>query len=281
MDLKQKIEEIKLNSIDITIDSEISEQLPIGESKFGGQPDLPKGFKWYYFKGLSPFTDEIAERPLSFLAQINCEEVKKYDLDNRLPSKGMLYFFYELETMVWGFDPKDRGSAKVYYYDGEIEELVRTDFPEDMDQEFRLPEVKMFFDSKYNAPTFDEMFNDYQNEAWEEYYKILDKSGYMMTGDNSSKLLGYADNIQGDMLTQCQLVTNGIYCGESTSYESPDAKELEKSREQWKLLLQLDTITTNHFELMFGDFGRIYYYIKDEDLKNKNFENTWLVLQCS
>ena len=34
------------------------------------------------------------------------------------------------------------------------------------------------------------------------------------------------------------------------------------------------------FELMFGDCGRIYFYIRKEDLRNRNFENVWLSLQC-
>ncbi|KMV74442.1 hypothetical protein FSCG_02162 [Fusobacterium vincentii 4_1_13] len=31
---------------------------------------------------------------------------------------------------------------------------------------------------------------------------------------------------------------------------------------------------------MFGDCGYIYFWIKKEDLKSKNFDNVWLILQC-
>lgn len=280
MNLKQTIDEIKLNSIAIGFDTKKSKSLPLGVSKFGGCPDLPRGFRWYHFKGKSPFTDEVKERPLSFLAQINCGEVKKYDLDNRLPGTGMLYFFYELESMSWGFDPQDKGCAKVYYYDGDISDLVRTNFPNDMEEDFKMPEIELSFNSKYNAPCFEELFDDYQSNSWEEYDNLLEESGYIIVEDNSSKLLGYSDNIQGDMLLECELVTNGLYCGDSTGYNSLKAKELEQNKNQWKLLFQLDTVATDNFELMFGDCGRIYYFIKEEDLKNRNFDNTWLILQC-
>lgn len=280
MNLNEEIEEIKLNSITIGFDTNEPKSLPIGVSKFGGCPDLPKGFQWYYFKGESPFTDEIKDRPLSFLAQINCSEAKKYDLDNRLPSTGILYFFYELESMVWGFDPQDKGGAKVYYYNGDLSELVRTDFPKDMEQDFMMPEIKLSFGAQYNVPSFEELFDDYQSNSWEDYDDFLEKSGYMINAENSSKLLGYSDTIQGDMLLQCELVTNGLYCGDTTAYNSPKRKELEKNKNQWKLLFQLDTVSTDNFELMFGDCGRIYYFIKEEDLKNKSFDNTWLILQC-
>ena len=33
-------------------------------------------------------------------------------------------------------------------------------------------------------------------------------------------------------------------------------------------------------EIMFGDAGTIYFYIKEDDLKNCNFDNIWCILQC-
>ncbi|MCI6583120.1 MAG: YwqG family protein [Oscillospiraceae bacterium] len=34
------------------------------------------------------------------------------------------------------------------------------------------------------------------------------------------------------------------------------------------------------YELMFGDCGHIYFWIRKSDLKNRDFDNIWLVLQC-
>ena len=31
---------------------------------------------------------------------------------------------------------------------------------------------------------------------------------------------------------------------------------------------------------MFGDCGRIYFYIRREDLLARRFDRAWLVLQC-
>ena len=50
--------------------------------------------------------------------------------------------------------------------------------------------------------------------------------------------------------------------------------------QEWILLFQMDTVEKDGFELMFGDCGRIYFYIRKEDLRNRNFENVWLSLQC-
>lgn len=278
MDYIEVAKKIKLNSIEISFDVENTEKIPVGASKFGGHPDLPEGFKWYYFNGKSPFDDCTKNRPLSFLAQINCEEVKKYDLDNRLPNTGILYFFYELETMSWGFDPNDKGSARVYYYDGDISKLVRTDYPEDMPREYKLPSIKLAFESKENVPDYEEICNELNMDEWGKYNDFKYKDN--IVSDDLTKLLGYADSIQGAMTNQCEAVSRKIYCGEKVDITPKEEEEIEEHKNEWKLFFQLGTVSKGKFELMFGDCGKIYFYIREADLKNKNFENVWPILQC-
>ena len=257
MNLKKIVDKVKLNSISLRFEKEYSYDLPIGASKVGGHPDLPTDFHWYYFESKSMITDETRSRPLSFLAQINCKDVKEYDMDNRLPDCGILYFFYELESMVWGFDPKDKGCAKVFYYNGDLSGLKRTNFPNDLSPDLILPEIRLSFEAKYNAPSYEELFNDSNIRLCDKYSEFIENSEYN-TDDNTTKLLGYADVIQNEMLLECELVTNGVYCGDNTGYKTPLRKELEQNRNQWKLLFQLDTVEKDDFELMFGDCGRIY-----------------------
>ena len=52
------------------------------------------------------------------------------------------------------------------------------------------------------------------------------------------------------------------------------------SVEGWQLLFQLDTVESGGFELMFGDCGRIYFYIRNEDLAARRFDRVWLIQQC-
>lgn len=54
----------------------------------------------------------------------------------------------------------------------------------------------------------------------------------------------------------------------------------ESARDRWMLLFQLDIVENDDFELMFGDCGHIYFYITKEDLSERKFDNTWLILQC-
>lgn len=282
MDFDTMLDALQRNSIIVDYEASDGKELPVGCSKLGGKPDLPSDFEWYYFKGES--YDGITEnRPLSFLAQINCAEAKALDQDDLLPSGGMLYFFYELETMTWGFDPKDKGSARVYYYPGDIQDLQRTEFPEDLSDEYKLPEMAIRFSQQKDWPDYEE-FVEWHNEvgydAWEAYDKVLQAKGAGEPG-LVTKLLGYADLVQGGMLLQCEEVANGIYTGDNPDI-APD--KLEKYKEdcvQWRLLFQMDSIQDEAYEILWGDFGRIYFYIREDDLRNLNFEDCWLILQCT
>lgn len=250
-----------------------------GGSKIGGQPDLPVDFVWPYFKGES-FEGITDNRPLSFLAQINCAEVAQYDTDHQLPEKGMLYFFYDLETMRWGFDPADKGCSKVFYC--EDAELVSTALPESLSESGKLPQLAIRFSSVAEVPDADEFemrFGEDITDHPEDY------SEYMMLGMKEEdaichKLLGFADSIQGMMIEECEMVAKGYYCGNAVKITTTDRLIIQKDCKNWNLLFQLDTIEKDDFQLMFGDCGRIYFYIRDEDLKAKRFEDTWLILQC-
>ena len=283
---KNMLETSKRNAILINYsEDENREKLPKGTSKIGGKPDLPKDFQWFYYKG-EDYKKRVENRPLSFLMQINCEEVHKYDEESLLPKKGMLYFFYELFTMTWGFSPQDRGSAKVFYYDGEIKDLISTDFPENIEKDCIIPESKIDFESM-NDYTID--FLDYydvddsdeeMDRKEKEFEKDLEELGYKI---DTTKLLGHPELIQGEYWEECEGVARkNIYYGSAPiKYGSDDIKKaIKENAKDWILLMQVSELEIGDYGLYFGDCGKIYFNIRKEDLKNKNFDNVWLILQC-
>lgn len=283
---KNMLETSKRNAILINYsEDENKEKLPKGTSKIGGKPDLPKDFQWFYYNG-EDYKKIVENRPLSFLMQINCEEVHKYDKESLLPEKGMLYFFYELFTMTWGFSPQDRGSAKVFYYDGEIEDLVPADFPEDMEKDCIIPESKINFESMNDYPID---FLDYYDDddsieetrrKEKEFEKELEELGYKA---DTTKLLGHPELIQGEYWEECEGVAGkNIYYGSAPiKYGSDEVKKsIKENAKDWILLMQMSELEIGDYGLYFGDSGKIYFNIRKEDLKNKNFDNVWLILQC-
>ena len=124
-----------------------------GSSKIGGKPYLPADFEWPTYTDSS---DNVT-RPLSFFCQINLAEVKSFDKDGALPDRGTLYFFYECESMKWGFDPTDDGAARVFFFDTTgLLRCVPLDIPSDIAEEYVIPEIALEFEARNSYPKFEE-----------------------------------------------------------------------------------------------------------------------------
>ena len=90
---------------------------------------------------------------------------------------------------------------------------------------------------------------------------------------------GYPDPVQGDEMEQeCQLASNGIYCGDASASADPRTAELLAKAADWTLLLQIDT--DDDIDMMWGDCGTLYFWIRRDDLRRANFDDVWMVLQC-
>lgn len=279
MDLKNKLKKTLRNSVRLTIEGEAENKT--AATRFGGKPDVPENFSWYCYEG-EDCEGNIKKRPLSFIAQFNLADISKYDTENLLPKTGLLSFFYEAETAPWGFDPKDRGCARVCYFE-DTEKLAPMDFPSDLREDLRFPAIGIKAKSEDSYQDYPDFLlqRDKLLECWDDYDRAA-KGLKINIPENSSKLLGWADIIQSNMTKECELVSRGYYLGGDLSGVTPrDMQEAEQSSlKDWLLLFQLDTVEKDGFELMFGDCGRIYYYIRKEELEARNFDNVWLISQC-
>ena len=125
-----------MNGIDLTF-SEEKKKLPLGASKFLGNPDVWDGFEW------PQFTENGESYDLTFMGQINCAEAAPFDQGNVLPKTGMLYFFYDMDEMPQ--ESFDKNAARVIHHDGDLSslrEMLRCDH-EGHDMSFR--ELKIQF----------------------------------------------------------------------------------------------------------------------------------------
>ena len=119
---------------------------------------------------------------------------------------------------------------------------------------------------------------EYGTPAYEAYLSLRDELADG-TGSPHHHLFGHPQLIQNPMELECQLASNGIYCGNSAGYQSEEAKRLEAAAADWRLLLQIDTDEEGP-GWMWGDVGRIYFWIKKQDLATRRFTDVWLIFQC-
>ena len=257
--------------------------LAVGASKFGGRPDVPADFVWPVFETKTWEDDQVRARPLAFLAQFDCAQLAPLDKEGLLPHAGLLSFFYELDSQRWGYDPKDLGCARVFWFEGP---LAAAEFPSELDEAFRLPELAAKLSQAADAPDFQDACPALEYAFTANDYRCFDQARRELGMDypaNRSQLLGWPDLIQNNMTLQCELISRGYYLGgswEEVPMEERAALRTPSVRD-WQLLFQLDTVEHGDFELMFGDCGRIYFYIRREDLAQRRFDRVWLIQQCS
>ena len=138
------------NSIRLTIGGQ--PDTGVGAGRFGGVPDVPADFTWPVFETATYDDDDVKPRPLAFLAQVCCAALAPYDTDGLLPKTGVLSFFYELGSQRWGYDPADRGCARVFWFP-ETAELSPAAFPEELPAEYRLPALGVLLSAEASYPS--------------------------------------------------------------------------------------------------------------------------------
>lgn len=192
-----------------------------------------------------------------------------------MPKTGALLFFYDAEEQPWGYDPEDKGGAQVIYSKVPLSACALRAFPRDLDEELRFrglsltvsPQISLNYVIGELRPTEEEV------QALQEL--LLDDE------DCVYRMGGYADQLQAtDPYLEAQLVSNGLYCGDGSGYREGKKLGLEEGSANWRLLLQVDTDSRTGMCWGDGD-GRIFYMIRESDLRHRNFADVWLILQCT
>ena len=76
-------------------------------SKWWGDPDMPENMQYPTIQAKED--GETFDYPLTFLCQINCEDIATFDPDGKLPHEGMLYFFAALDKWLGYDSPTENG----------------------------------------------------------------------------------------------------------------------------------------------------------------------------
>lgn len=251
--LQDAIIERLLPAIALSAEPTDDAEIAVGASKFGGAPDVPDGFEW-------PIWDE---RPLSFVAQINLDELAPFDIEDKLPSSGVLSFFYfmmnEDEWPCGEIEEKD--GWRVFHF---AEALTRVSLPKKARVEDRLATATLAPRAVWSAPKHPYYVNGEQWNGWpDEEADAWFKMNETFETGAQHLMLGHPHNIQDDARAEAANTR------EDGSFDDFD---------DWHLLLQM--ATDDEIGWMWGDMGAMFYLMHRDDLAKREWDKCWLIAQC-
>jgi uncharacterized protein YwqG len=242
--------------------------IAVGGTRFGGEPDLPAGAAWPRWR----------ERPLIFVGQIALAELAGSTVASLLPRAGLLSFWYAGSVDAWGLDPDEAGASRVTFVAPGVP-LQTTAAPPGIPDEGPLAPCTWATREELTLPPWESATAAAWGLTRKQLDHYLELQGLLGIGEGMTihRLLGHPDPVQGDMQIECQLATNGVVHGNGV--DDPRGAALEPGATDWRLLLQVDT--DDDLGSDWGDTGRVYFWIREQDLAAGRFERAWHVMQCS
>jgi uncharacterized protein YwqG len=217
--------------------------------------------------------------PLTYLGQIAMDELPPVGGKTNLPRTGILYFFYDLINCPPGWRHSSKGGWRSIYLDvdrNEIETFNDYEAPELTFLHCSLTfEVRHFLcEPEYNPVRIEQM----SDQDFVRVCRELRKSFPLLSSRDSHnvrhKLLGFPDPLQDfDMERTCHLISQGL------EQEWEYSEEIEDGANDWQLLAQIDCDEKLDWE--FGDMGRLFFWIKQQDLEQQDFSNVWFQFECA
>lgn len=147
---------------------------------------------------------------------------------------------------------------QVLYSDAPTSQLKRTDFPETLSAESRLLERSINLHKINSLPLDEDLMNMNVGHSYSDYEEL----------ESAYKLLEYVPADEAGFI------------GTMFGYAIPIQDSVIDDLENEVLLLQLFSFQSTDCQLMFGDWGYIYFTISKKDLIAKKFNEVKFHLQC-
>jgi uncharacterized protein YwqG/uncharacterized membrane protein YhaH (DUF805 family) len=232
-------------------------------SKLGGDPELPAGTAW-------PSNER---GPLSFLAQVDLAQVHAGGGPDWLPQTGALYVFAEADG--GGGD----GRAAVVLHVGELSKAQATPPPPGLPTfGARFEERRVSLQTFTSLPSLDSLGVDVRELDVEddELDELSDLPMAEFPEVPLHRLGGHPNEIQESrMALECELGSRGLDTG--TILEGEVDPKLLRASKSWRLLFQIDS--DPGIEMMWGDTGMLYIFVREADARAGDFSKTWLISQ--
>lgn len=308
-----KIIGIKRSSIRITTSFVATGNVSIGESKFGGCPDLPSITSWPrgvlnvpeptpQFKQTYPnyaYLPPDGSFFLPFLAQINLSAIAEYDVEQLLPKDGMLYFFFNssgypsdtglssgirdgihsFEYNYYGLNSPERW--RVIYIPKTELNLERKQTPSDIPQREVYGTQQLEFSQEWTIPPNPTCFvsdDEYQIPSRlrlqsHEARVYGNLHYYHRMSIPIHQMLGYGDDIQEFGMERSYLDVRATLFPELPPFDQLPMDAQLDELTQLRLLLQIGAQNNGMY---FGRSGRLFFYMREIELRRRDFSKVWI-----
>jgi uncharacterized protein YwqG/predicted DNA-binding WGR domain protein len=265
-----------LQRLSLRITTAPAKETAVGISKLGGRPDLPAGISWP--------TGKVAgrEMALPFIAQFDVAMLWRSYVGigaiGLLPTSGMLYFFYN--TADYGADYLAPENWRVIYHSSRSN-LAPSEPPLPLPPllDYRAREVR--FQTEVTLPNIETCYiggpgNNHAKvelteEEWDAYADLCDK---LRANQNIHQMFGHADDAQPYALENSYESVRDVFFADGRPFKSLTPKEQNEEFHQGRLLLQVDE--EKSIKMQFGRGGRLYFFIREQDLKARDFSKVWV-----
>lgn len=248
------------------------DEVPRGMSRLGGAPEAAAGTEWPRRGG----------RPLTFVAQLDLSELVGLPGLHELPPTGLLSFFYDNRTQPRGLDRTDVDAGRVVYTGGETTALEPLAPPPDAEEAGHFPACLLVAHPTVTLPPVGAravVALELDGPELNAYYDLLLAQSPTKSHGTLHQLMGHPAVFGGDLALLCQLASNGVACRLPGALESSRAQELAPGADAWRLLLQVDS--DERADMQWGSDGRLYFWIQETRLAERDFGGAWAILQSS
>ena len=163
----------------IKLTLEKTERILFCGSKWWGDPDMPENMQYPTMEVKEE--GETFDYPLTFICQINCEDISPFDKEGRFPHEGMLYFFAAIDDYI-GYEspvqnpvgewPKGRLVVK-YAKSINFETFQTCMLVGDEDEQLTEPELTITFSECEDSEIGIKMFAGCDDENYPDHVSLL------------------------------------------------------------------------------------------------------------
>ena len=235
----------------------------IGESRFGGTPDVPADWNWP--------ENEDGEK-LAFLLQINLSELPVF-AENPLPARGLLSFFLGIDEPA-----TDVGNHIFLFEDDTLQTAIVPDEDEFADDAYLdLPARGLKFSLRADVPhwatdDWEVLAQEMESEEQDAFNDLAHRSANVI-GQLLGQVSGIGHDPRGDALIVRELNADWLY-----DYQK--RRELDFSAQtNWQNLLSLDSIMELDFTIW--DAGFLNFLIHRDDLAKRDFARVYAAVESS